>query len=81
MVVRLVQERLGFLIALGAVAGGTTAVVLLVIAVLWFVGVVVVTSALSGIYQTALYHYAASGSVPEEFSGVDLAHAFPQTSR
>jgi hypothetical protein len=36
---------------------------------------------LSGIYQTALYHFAAEGSVPQEFGGIDLAGAFPQKRR
>jgi hypothetical protein len=65
------------LIALGAVAGGATALVLLGIAVLWFLLTVILTSALSGIYQTALYHYAAERAVPEEFAAADLGHAFP----
>ena len=33
-------------------------------------------SALSGIYRTALYHYAANGTVPGEFSGIDFEAAF-----
>jgi hypothetical protein len=36
----------------------------------------VIVSALSGIYRTALYHYAAYGQVPGEFSGIDFAAAF-----
>ena len=35
-----------------------------------------VVSALSGIYRTALYHYAANGQVPGEFSGIDFDAAF-----
>jgi Family of unknown function (DUF6159) len=69
------------LIGLGAVAGGAVALVLLGIAVLWFLLIVVVTSALSGIYQTALYHYAADKFVPQEFAGADLDHAFPPKRR
>lgn len=69
------------LIGLGAAAGGAVAMVLIGIAVLWFLASLVVTSALSGIYQTALYHYAASRAVPEEFSATDLGHAFPQKGR
>lgn len=69
------------LIGLGAAAGGALALVLLGIAMLWFIGVVVVTSALSGIYQTALYHYAAERAVPREFAGTDLDRAFPPKSR
>ena len=37
---------------------------------------VVVVSAMSGIYRTALYHYAANGTVPGEFSGIDFGAAF-----
>jgi hypothetical protein len=69
------------LVVLGIAAGGAVAMVLVGIAVLWFLGSLVVTSALSGIYQTALYHYAASRSVPQEFAGTDLGNAFPQKRR
>jgi Family of unknown function (DUF6159) len=69
------------LIVLGGFAGGAVALVLLGIAVLWFLVTVVLTSALSGIYQTALYQYAAGREVPREFAGTDLAHAFPPKSR
>jgi hypothetical protein len=51
------------------------------LAVLWFLGSIIVTSALSGIYQTALYHCTASGSVPQEFAAADLGHAFPPKRR
>jgi hypothetical protein len=69
------------LVALGAVAGGAVAWVCLGLAVLWFLASVIVTSALSGIYQTALYHYAAGRAVPREFAGTDLANAFPPKRR
>ena len=36
----------------------------------------VIVSALSGIYRTALYHYAADGQVPGEFDGIDFQDAF-----
>jgi hypothetical protein len=45
--------------------------------VLWFLASIVVTSALSGIYQTALCHVAAERVVPAEFAVADLGHAFP----
>jgi hypothetical protein len=67
--------------ALGVVAGGAVLWVCLGIAVVWVLVAAVVTSALSGIYQTALYHYAASRTVPQEFAGVDLGDAFRQKSR
>jgi hypothetical protein len=40
-----------------------------------------VVSALSGIYRTALYHYAAHGEVPGEFSGIDFGAAFRRRER
>jgi hypothetical protein len=69
------------LVFLGVVAGGAVAWVCSGIAVLWFLVSLVVTSALSGIYQTALYHYAADRDVPAEFAGADLAGAFPPKRR
>ncbi len=48
---------------------------------LWFLVSLVLTTALSGIYQTALYHYAAERSVPKEFGDADLAAAFPPKRR
>jgi len=66
---------------LGGVAGGAVAWVCLGIALVWVLIASVVTSALSGIYQTALYHYAAERTVPQEFAGVDLGDAFRQKSR
>ncbi|MFL6123979.1 DUF6159 family protein [Actinophytocola sp.] len=69
------------LVMLGALAGGAVAYVLFGLAVLWFLGSVIVTTALSGIYQTALYHYAAGRAVPQEFAATDLAHAFPPKRR
>ncbi|GAB1512318.1 DUF6159 family protein [Actinophytocola sp. KF-1] len=69
------------LVVLGGVAGGAVAWVCFGLAVLWFLASIVVTSALSGIYQTALYHYAADREVPQEFAGADLAGAFPPKRR
>ncbi len=69
------------LLVLGGFAGGAVAVVCLVLAVLWFLVTLVVTTALSGIYQTALYHYAADREVPQEFADADLAGAFPRKRR
>jgi len=36
----------------------------------------VLVSALGGIYQTALYRYAADGTVPGAFADVDLPGTF-----
>jgi hypothetical protein len=58
-----------------AAVGGTVAVVGIGIAVVWIALVVVVMTALTAIFQTALYMYASSGSVPSGF-GSDLTGAF-----
>lgn len=64
--------------AIGASAGGAAGVGLMVVGGAWLLLVTVVSSALSGIYQTALYRYAASGSVAPAFSDANLGQAFPQ---
>jgi hypothetical protein len=77
---------IGFLLSLagyavlllaGFLLGGTATVfVCLGLAIVWSVLVAVFTTTLSGIYQTALYRYAADGAVPGEFASVDFAGAF-----
>ncbi|MEU8640050.1 DUF6159 family protein [Amycolatopsis sp. NPDC048633] len=77
---------IGFLLSLagyavlllaGFLLGGTaTLFVCLGLAIVWSVLVAVFTTTLSGIYQTALYRYAADGTVPGEFASVDFAVAF-----
>ncbi|HEY7595033.1 MAG TPA: DUF6159 family protein [Actinophytocola sp.] len=69
------------LVAIGAAAGGATAFVCVIIAIVWGLVVSIVTAALSGIYQTALYRYAADGTTAAEFAGADLGHAFPPRNR
>jgi hypothetical protein len=67
------------LIAVGAVSSGSEAIaaVGLLIAVLGIIGVSVVLSSLNAIFQTALYHYASTGSVPGDyFDDANFAHAF-----
>jgi hypothetical protein len=50
--------------------------------VAWVALVACVTMALSGIFQTALYHYAANGMPPAAFASTTLEHAFvPKRSR
>jgi hypothetical protein len=44
--------------------------------VAWLIVTTTVVAALSGIYRTALYHFAATGEVPGEFDGVDFKEAF-----
>jgi hypothetical protein len=65
-------------VAIGASSGGAAGVGLIVLGAAWLVLVAVVSSALSGIYQTALYRYAASGSVAPAFADANLGQAFPQ---
>lgn len=60
------------IIALGVSAGSGAAVVSVALGVLWLIGVAVVMSALSVVFQTALYHYAADGTVPSGYFDADL---------
>ena len=63
--------------ALGIATGsGVVAGVAIGIAVAWIAIVMVVLSALSGIYRTALYRYAVDGRAPTAFAGTDFASAF-----
>lgn len=55
---------------------GALAVVGIVVAVVGVVAVTVVMSTLSGIFQTALYLYASTGTVPAAFVSADLPGAF-----
>ena len=64
------------LIAIGAAMGTAGLVVLGAVGVAWIIASAVIVSALSGIYRTALYHYAAGGRVPGEFADLDLHDAF-----
>jgi hypothetical protein len=68
------------LIAIGVALGTAGIVVLGAFGVIWLIASAVVVSALSGIYRTALYHYAAYGQVPGEFSGIDFDQAFRRRS-
>lgn len=64
--------------ATGTVLGfGTT----VVIAVVWLIVVTCWSSAMSAVFQLALYRYATGGSVPTEFGPVDFAHAFAPKTR
>ena len=63
-------------IALGVATGSTVvAVVIGAVGVAWII-VASVVAALSGIYRTALYWFASTGSVPGEFAGIDFQAAF-----
>jgi hypothetical protein len=76
---------LGFLLALPGVAlvvaavglGGGAAAVLIVAGILWIIVVTLIMAALNGIFQTALYLFAAEGRVPGGFfDGVSFNDAF-----
>ena len=62
-------------IVLASVGGTTGAVAGLVVCVLWLVAVAVLAGALTGVYQTALYRFAADGVPPAAFAGADLQNA------
>jgi hypothetical protein len=64
------------LVAIGAAMGTAGLIVLGAVGVAWIIASAVIVSALSGIYRTALYHYAAGGRVPGEFADLDLHDAF-----
>ncbi len=51
-------------VALGVLSGYTGLFLFAVVGVLWLAGVAIVLATLSGIFQTALYHYAVDGAVP-----------------
>jgi hypothetical protein len=62
--------------AIGAALGTIGLIVFGAVAVAWVVVVATVMGALSGIYRTALYHFAAHGQVPGEFADIDFQRAF-----
>jgi hypothetical protein len=64
------------LVGIGVAIGTAGLIVLGAVGVIWLLVSAVIVSALSGIYRTALYHYAANGQVPGEFSGIDFEQAF-----
>ncbi|SFW87968.1 DUF6159 family protein [Amycolatopsis australiensis] len=65
------------LLLAGFLLGGTaTLFACLGLAIVWTLLVAVFTTTLSGIYQTALYRYAADGVVPGEFATVDFGAVF-----
>jgi hypothetical protein len=69
------------LIGIGVAIGTAGIVIFGAVGVIWLLVSAVVVSALSGIYRTALYHYAAHGEVPGEFSGIDFGAAFRRRER
>jgi hypothetical protein len=65
-----------FLFVIGAGLGTAGLVVFGAIGVVWLIVSTTVVAALSGIYRTALYHFAASGQVPPEFADIDFQSVF-----
>ena len=67
----------GFAIGGLAVAvGGPVLIAGILVAVVWIALVVVVMTALNAIFQTALYMYATTGSMPTGFETTDLRQTF-----
>ncbi len=65
------------IVMLGAAAGTVGLVVAITVAAVWIGAVAVVTSALTAVFQTALYHFASRGPVPgTAFSPQQLSGAF-----
>lgn len=69
-------------IFIGISLGTAGLIVFGAIGVVWILVASVVVSALSGIYRTALYHFAARGEVSGEFSDINFHDAFqPRRNR
>jgi hypothetical protein len=68
----------GFVFVFAAAQTGNAVLMALVvvIAVLTFIGLALVQSALQGVYSAALYRYATDGNVGESFSSALLGEAF-----
>ena len=66
----LAMPVVGLFISLAAFLGGLLAMVI------YWIALAIVTSALSGIFRTALYLYAAEGRSPEGFNPDYVQHAF-----
>ncbi|MDX1690924.1 MAG: DUF6159 family protein [Acidimicrobiia bacterium] len=72
---------LGFLVALPAILvavggfalGETIGVVLLGVAILWILATAMVITALNGVFQAALYRFAADQDVPDAFGSLESA--------
>lgn len=70
----------GILLIVLAVVSGSAPVIAVgvAVAVTWLVVVACVCSALTGVFQVALYRFATSGVTPPQFADVDLSGAFAQ---
>jgi hypothetical protein len=64
-------------VALGIATGAPLAIgVTIALAVVWGIGVSCWGSAMTGVFQLALYRYALQSELPAEFATVDLSQAF-----
>lgn len=63
-------------IVLGFTLGGTAALIGAGVAVVYWIALAVVSSALSGIFRAALYLYATKGEVPSGYTGALVQTAF-----
>jgi hypothetical protein len=64
-------------VALGIATGAPLAIgVTIALAVVWGIGVSCWGSAMTGVFQLALYRYAVQQELPVEFATVDLSQAF-----
>jgi len=70
----------GLLIAI-LLGDGPLGIFAVILGVLLMVLAGVVASALSAVYQTALYEYATTGEAPDEFAEVDLGESFAHRER
>jgi hypothetical protein len=68
----------GVLVAVGAALTGSIplAIVGITLGVTWIIGVVCWSSAMSAVFQLALYRFATNLEMPAQFAAVDLSHAF-----
>src|SRR3954447_26694454 len=65
------------ILAVGVGTGSLVAAIVLgAIGVAWLIVAATIVSALSGIYRTALYWFASTGTVPGAFEGIDFQAAF-----
>lgn len=68
--------------SLGVMLGSAGSMVVLgAWAMVWVVAVVCWSSAMSAVFQLALYRFAVDGQAPGAFATVDLGHAFSQKTR
>lgn len=71
----LILPAIAIVLLMGALGGGAL-IAGIVIAVAYVALVVVVMTALNAVFQTALYLYATSGSVPADFADSNLRNSF-----